>query len=123
MHNLLRENEWYFFSSRDRKYPNGSRPNRAADNHGYWKATGTDDKIKVNNEVIGQKRILDFYAGKHGEGVKTEWKMHEYVLSGNIAPSNGHKANGDMKVWDIRVCFYGRNSLVCYDFLLVAYTS
>ncbi|BBH07352.1 No Apical Meristem domain transcriptional regulator superfamily protein [Prunus dulcis] len=97
MHNLLRESEWYFFSSRDRKYPNGSRPNRAADNHGYWKATGTDDKIKVNNEVIGQKRILDFYAGKHGEGVKTEWKMHEYVLSGNIAPSNGHKADGDMK--------------------------
>ncbi|CAM8898807.1 unnamed protein product [Rhodiola kirilowii] len=24
------EQEWYFFSPRDRKYPNGARPNRAA---------------------------------------------------------------------------------------------
>ncbi|CAB4286725.1 unnamed protein product [Prunus armeniaca] len=112
MHNLLRESEWYFFSSRDRKYRNGSRPNRAADNHGYWKATGTDEKIKVNNEVIGQKRTLDFYAGKHGEGVKTEWKMHEYVLSENIAPSNDHKANGDMKLNDCVLCKIYKNKRV-----------
>ncbi|KAK4369139.1 hypothetical protein RND71_012931 [Anisodus tanguticus] len=38
------EQEWYFFSPRDRKYPNGARPNRAATS-GYWKATGTDKPV------------------------------------------------------------------------------
>jgi No apical meristem (NAM) protein len=76
------EREWYFFSPRDRKYPNGARPNRAAAS-GYWKATGTDKPIlsSKTNKSIGVKKALVFYQGKPPKGVKSEWIMHEYRLT------------------------------------------
>ncbi|KAH9625860.1 hypothetical protein KSS87_009969 [Heliosperma pusillum] len=55
---LYGEKEWYFFSPRDRKYPNGSRPNRAAGS-GYWKATGADKPIGKPNAVGIKKALLD----------------------------------------------------------------
>ncbi|PSS24663.1 NAC transcription factor [Actinidia chinensis var. chinensis] len=75
------EQEWYFFSPRDRKYPNGARPNRAAIS-GYWKATGTDKPILTSNgsQKVGVKKALVFYGGKPPKGVKTNWIMHEYRL-------------------------------------------
>ncbi|ESQ49679.1 hypothetical protein EUTSA_v10021011mg [Eutrema salsugineum] len=84
------EKEWYFFSPRDRKYPNGARPNRAAAS-GYWKATGTDKLIVVPNgegfnENIGIKKALVFYRGKPPKGVKTNWIMHEYRLAESLSP-------------------------------------
>ncbi|CAH8387377.1 unnamed protein product [Eruca vesicaria subsp. sativa] len=84
------EKEWYFFSPRDRKYPNGARPNRAAAS-GYWKATGTDKLIMVPNgegvhENIGIKKALVFYRGKPPKGVKTNWIMHEYRLAETLSP-------------------------------------
>uniref|UniRef100_A0ACD5XQ45 Uncharacterized protein n=1 Tax=Avena sativa TaxID=4498 RepID=A0ACD5XQ45_AVESA len=79
---LFGENEWFFFSPRDRKYPNGARPNRAAGS-GYWKATGTDKAILSTpaSESIGVKKALVFYRGKPPKGVKTDWIMHEYRLA------------------------------------------
>ncbi|KAF8669285.1 hypothetical protein HU200_051619 [Digitaria exilis] len=77
------EHEWYFFSPRDRKYPNGARPNRAATS-GYWKATGTDKPILAsggNREKVGVKKALVFYRGKPPKGIKTNWIMHEYRLT------------------------------------------
>ncbi|WVZ25879.1 hypothetical protein V8G54_004423 [Vigna mungo] len=75
------EQEWYFFSPRDRKYPNGVRPNRAATS-GYWKATGTDKPILTSDghQKVGVKKALVFYGGKPPKGVKTNWIMHEYRL-------------------------------------------
>ncbi|KAL9313872.1 hypothetical protein ACSQ67_019324 [Phaseolus vulgaris] len=52
------EKEWYFFSPRDRKYPNGSRPNRAAGS-GYWKATGADKPIGKPKALGIKKALLD----------------------------------------------------------------
>ncbi|PUZ43992.1 hypothetical protein GQ55_8G052100 [Panicum hallii var. hallii] len=73
------EKEWYFFSPRDRKYPNGSRPNRAA-GAGYWKATGADKPVG-SPRPVAIKKALVFYAGKPPRGVKTNWIMHEYRLA------------------------------------------
>ncbi|GMP26537.1 hypothetical protein CsSME_00002938 [Camellia sinensis var. sinensis] len=84
------EKEWYFFSPRDRKYPNGSRPNRAAGT-GYWKATGADKPIG-RPKAVGIKKALVFYAGKAPKGVKTNWIMHEYRLA-NVDRSAGKKNN------------------------------
>lgn len=76
---LYGEKEWYFFSPRERKYPNGSRPNRAAGT-GYWKATGADKAIG-KPKTVGIKKALVFYAGKAPRGQKTNWIMHEYRLA------------------------------------------
>ncbi|XP_015692607.2 NAC domain-containing protein 48-like [Oryza brachyantha] len=76
---LYGEKEWYFFSPRDRKYPNGSRPNRAAGS-GYWKATGADKPVGTPRPVAIKKALV-FYAGKAPKGDKTNWIMHEYRLA------------------------------------------
>ncbi|TYI31089.1 hypothetical protein ES332_A05G429600v1 [Gossypium tomentosum] len=87
---LYGEKEWYFFSPRDRKYPNGCRPNRAAGT-GYWKATGADKPIG-KPKALGIKKALVFYAGKAPRGVKTNWIMHEYRLA-NVDRSAGKRSN------------------------------
>ncbi|KAG6495424.1 NAC domain-containing protein 2-like [Zingiber officinale] len=88
---LFGAREWYFFTSRDRKYPNGSRPNRAT-GKGYWKATGADKPIspKGCHRTLGIKKALVFYSGKAPRGVKTDWIMHEYRLAdADRSPNNG----------------------------------
>ncbi|KAI3457492.1 hypothetical protein Pfo_014155 [Paulownia fortunei] len=81
---IFGEQEWYFFSPRDRKYPNGARPNRAATS-GYWKATGTDKPVLTagGSQKVGVKKALVFYGGKPPKGIKTNWIMHEYRLADN----------------------------------------
>ncbi|KAK8943395.1 NAC transcription factor 29 [Platanthera guangdongensis] len=75
----LCEGEWYFFTPREQKYPNGVRPNRATTS-GYWKATGTDKPIYSGSRSVGVKKSLVFYRGRPPKGCKTDWIMHEYRL-------------------------------------------
>ncbi|KAL6350727.1 hypothetical protein AAG906_028189 [Vitis piasezkii] len=95
------ENEWYFFSPRDRKYPNGARPNRATVS-GYWKATGTDKAIYSGAKYVGVKKALVFYKGRPPKGIKTDWIMHEYRLSDSRPRPK--KPNGSMRLDDWVLC-------------------
>ncbi|XP_047093098.1 NAC domain-containing protein 48-like [Lolium rigidum] len=88
---LYGEKEWYFFSPRDRKYPNGSRPNRSA-GAGYWKATGADKPVGTPRP-LAIKKALVFYAGKAPKGDKTNWIMHEYRLADVDRSANARKKN------------------------------
>ncbi|XAR59769.1 hypothetical protein NMG60_11015731 [Bertholletia excelsa] len=98
---LFGEDEWYFFSPRDRKYPNGERPNRTAAS-GYWKATGTDKPIFTSHSrKIGAKKSLVFYSGRPPNGVKTNWTMNEYRLPGTSRPL---KLKASMRLDDWVLC-------------------
>lgn len=95
---LFGEDEWYFFSPRDRKYPNGVRPNRMAGS-GYWKATGTDRPImgSLGKKIVGVKKGLVFYKGRPPRGIKTDWIMHEYRLLDTVT-CNSSKRKESMRV-------------------------
>ncbi|KAI6669365.1 hypothetical protein NL676_004250 [Syzygium grande] len=97
------EGEWYFFSPRNRKYPNGGRPNRAAGS-GYWKATGIDRSILTSGgtKSIGVKKTLVFHAGRPPKGTKTEWSMDEYrLIDTTFQPP---RSKGSMRLDDWVLC-------------------
>ncbi|KAI9196404.1 hypothetical protein LWI28_023625 [Acer negundo] len=97
---LFGEKEWYFFSPREKKYPNGERPNRAA-GVGYWKATATDKPIFGCSGLkrLGVKKALVFYTGRAPRGVKTDWMMNEYRLIDTTT-----RLKGSMRLDDWVLC-------------------
>ncbi|CAN6362495.1 unnamed protein product [Urochloa humidicola] len=106
------EKEWYFFSPRDRKYPNGSRPNRAA-GAGYWKATGADKPVG-SPRPVAIKKALVFYAGKPPKGVKTNWIMHEYRLADvDRSAAARKKTNNALRLDDWVLCrIYNKKGVI-----------
>ncbi|CAJ1943438.1 unnamed protein product [Sphenostylis stenocarpa] len=76
------QSDWYFFSHKDKKYPTGTRTNRAT-KAGFWKATGRDKAIYSKHCLIGMRKTLVFYKGRAPNGQKSDWIMHEYRLETN----------------------------------------
>ena len=81
------QNEWYFFSFKDKKYPTGTRTNRATA-VGFWKATGRDKVIYTSCKRIGMRKTLVFYKGRAPNGQKSDWIIHEYRLDDHSGSSN-----------------------------------
>ncbi|KAI3791427.1 hypothetical protein L2E82_05196 [Cichorium intybus] len=95
--------ELFFFSPRDRKYPNGSRPKRSAGS-GFWKAMGKDKPIyaSLGSKKIGVKKALAFFKGSPTKNIKTNWTMSEYRLLESSNRSSG--LNGSMRLDDWVLC-------------------
>ncbi|XP_024046757.1 protein SOMBRERO [Citrus clementina] len=94
------QNEWYFFSHKDKKYPTGTRTNRAT-TAGFWKATGRDKAIHItmanvnSSRRIGMRKTLVFYTGRAPHGQKTDWIMHEYRLDDDEYSSSSSEVQED----------------------------
>ncbi|KAM3308040.1 NAC domain-containing protein 83-like [Capsicum chacoense] len=78
----------YFFTSRGRKHPNGSRTDRnTRDGKGYWKMTSKLTNVYADkNDIssyLGKKNTLVYFvkAPKGKKDPKTNWIMHEFELA------------------------------------------
>ncbi|KAH7863065.1 hypothetical protein Vadar_012834 [Vaccinium darrowii] len=88
------QSDWYFFSHKDKKYPTGTRTNRATA-AGFWKATGRDKVIYSSFSKIGMRKTLVFYKGRAPHGQKSDWIMHEYRLDDATHDPSANDLEGD----------------------------
>ncbi|KAM7530636.1 hypothetical protein LguiB_034046 [Lonicera macranthoides] len=98
------------------KYPNGSRPNKAAAS-GYWKATGIDKFIlssKGTFQCIGVKKAFVFYESRPPKSSKTDWLMYEYMLLNHS--THVRRLRDSMRLDDWVLCrIHQKNNMVTKD--------
>ncbi|XP_051140814.1 NAC domain-containing protein 82-like isoform X2 [Andrographis paniculata] len=71
--------EWYFLCPIEKKYATGARVKRATEN-GYWKTTGKDRPVRLNEKTVGNIKTLVFHSGHAPKGDRTDWVLHEYRI-------------------------------------------
>ncbi|KAH6831553.1 glyoxal oxidase-related protein [Perilla frutescens var. hirtella] len=86
----------YFFTNRELNIRNVmNRSSRGSGSDGFWKVTGSDKRIVCSKRmpIVGIRRTLVLYKGKHPCAVRTDWFMHVYciALSGNAGCIIHHK--------------------------------
>ncbi|CAB4276743.1 unnamed protein product [Prunus armeniaca] len=87
MYAFANQKEMYFFTPVERKFTDSTLPRRKARN-GYWIPTSKYENIEQGTEIIGVKKSLRFYAGRHrNASTKTNWTMLEYIAGGTAAVS------------------------------------
>ncbi|OAY64137.1 NAC domain-containing protein 68 [Ananas comosus] len=98
---LFGQREWYFFTPRDRKYPNGSRPNRAA-GRGYWKATGPTSPSCPRDPAPPRDQESPRLLLRQGPPRRQDdWIMHEYRLADTSRSPN---KKGSLRLDDWVLC-------------------
>ncbi|XP_057804865.1 NAC domain-containing protein 83-like [Salvia miltiorrhiza] len=72
------ERDRYFFGSREVNHGNVGRGSG-----GFWKVTGSDKRIVCSKRmpIVGIRRTLVFYQGKHPRAVRTDWFVHVYCIA------------------------------------------
>lgn len=71
---------WYFFCPKMRKYPKGTRENRATP-IGRWKPSGKDRPVFSGSRLVGTRKCLIYYDRRAKKEERTDWVMHEFRLS------------------------------------------
>ncbi|KAJ9707444.1 hypothetical protein PVL29_002461 [Vitis rotundifolia] len=79
--------EWFYFTPRDRKYPNGQ----------------PDKEIKFEDRTVGYRKPFVFHRRSFQNGVKTNWIMHEFRVAKPPEPPRRSGVN-DMRLDDCVLC-------------------
>ncbi|XWS73152.1 hypothetical protein CRYUN_Cryun02cG0101100 [Craigia yunnanensis] len=75
-----RDLKWYFFTTLDKRYGNGSMYNKATE-RGYRKTTGKDHPIRHRERMVGMKKTLVYHKGRAPWGERINWVILEYCLT------------------------------------------
>ncbi|KAI4324201.1 hypothetical protein L6164_023756 [Bauhinia variegata] len=93
------DDSMFFFSPRNRKFLNGTRPDRRVGDIGYWKSSRTV-RLKSKNSVVGTKMILNFHVGTPKKSTNTHWIMEEFILKEKSAMTHQNLATSSANPLD-----------------------